>query len=519
MSAEPGTGTATREHAAISRACNTPIPSTRDLDQEWSWSERYSPQPEILAYANHVADRFDLRRDIRFATRVTSARFDEDAGCWEVETDRGDRVTGWFCIMAVGCLSNANIPDFPGRDEFEGPILHTGHWPHEEVDFTGKRGGGHRHRVIGDTVDPGHRQPGQPAHGVPAHAELLGPGVEPSHGPGTGTRGEGRLPGTPGADAGSPHRLLLSVQRRPGACVDAGGTRAPVRGVLGPRRPAVSRRLRRPALRRRRQRDRGRVRPATRSAPSSGTRPPPNCCARTTCSAASDCASIPDTTKPTTCRMSASSTSPGTPIERFSRDGVVVDGTTWPADVIICATGFAAMTGSFERMEITGRDGLTLAEKWRAGPRTCLGLSTHGFPNLFMITGPGSPSVLASMIQAIEQHVDWMADCMAHMRRHRRTHHRTRGRGRGCMGGPRQRGPPVSRCARPAHPGTSGPTSRDGRGCSCPTSAGFRSTVNRCNEGDGCRLRGVHHHRRRDAIGIARDPPDRTLARPGRHGT
>ena len=104
------------------------------------------------------------------------------------------------------------------------------------------------------------------------------------------------------------------------------------------------------------------------------------------------------------------------PIERFTADGIEVDGVAYPLDAIVCATGFAAMTGSFDKIRITGRDGLTLAEKWRAGPRAYLGIASAGFPNLFMITGPGSPSVLASMIQAIEQHVDWLADCMGHMR-------------------------------------------------------------------------------------------------------
>ena len=109
------------------------------LDQEWDWSEKYAPQPEILAYANHVADRFDLKRDIRFDTRVTEAVFNETANRWQIKTDRGDAVSAQFCIMAVGCLSAANLPAFEGIDTFEGPVYHTGHWPHETVDFTGKR--------------------------------------------------------------------------------------------------------------------------------------------------------------------------------------------------------------------------------------------------------------------------------------------------------------------------------------------------------------------------------------------
>ncbi|MBV9565373.1 MAG: NAD(P)/FAD-dependent oxidoreductase, partial [Bradyrhizobium sp.] len=114
---------------------------SEELDQEWSWSEKYAPQPEILNYANHIADRFDLRRDIVFDTRVTAATFDERAELWRIETDRGDEVSAQFCIMAVGCLSAPNHPRFEGAADFRGPIYHTGEWPHEGVDFTGLRVG------------------------------------------------------------------------------------------------------------------------------------------------------------------------------------------------------------------------------------------------------------------------------------------------------------------------------------------------------------------------------------------
>ena len=112
-----------------------------ELDQEWTWTEKYAPQAEILAYANHVADRFDLRRDIRFSTRVVAATFDEKSARWIVETDRGDKVEARFCLMAVGCLSSANKPPFEGMADFKGPIWHTGEWPQEGVDFTGQRVG------------------------------------------------------------------------------------------------------------------------------------------------------------------------------------------------------------------------------------------------------------------------------------------------------------------------------------------------------------------------------------------
>src|SRR6267378_2551378 len=130
---------------------------SEELDQQWDWSEKYAPQPEILAYANHVADRFDLRQHIRFDTRVTAASFDETAKGWRIETDRGDNVTAQFCIMAVGCLSAANRPPFRGREEFGGPIYHTGEWPHEGVDFTGLLVPG-RHGIGGGALE--HRQRG-----------------------------------------------------------------------------------------------------------------------------------------------------------------------------------------------------------------------------------------------------------------------------------------------------------------------------------------------------------------------
>src|SRR6185436_16727352 len=112
-----------------------------ELQQEWDWSERYATQPEILSYAQHVADRFDLRDDIQFDTRVESATFDDTTGQWTVRTDHGDELTARYVVMATGCLSSTNLPDIPGRDSFEGASYHTGRWPHEGVDFTGLRVG------------------------------------------------------------------------------------------------------------------------------------------------------------------------------------------------------------------------------------------------------------------------------------------------------------------------------------------------------------------------------------------
>ncbi len=149
------------------------------LQQDWTWSLRNAKQPEILQYANHVADRFDLRKDIRFETRVRSATFDEPAQQWTIRTDRDDEVTAQFVVMATGCLSNANVPKFPGLDSFTGATYHTGQWPKEGLDLTGKRGRGHRHRFVGHPGDPRDREAGRGALRLPAHPELLTPGAEP----------------------------------------------------------------------------------------------------------------------------------------------------------------------------------------------------------------------------------------------------------------------------------------------------------------------------------------------------
>src|SRR2546423_10763603 len=113
----------------------------KDLEQEWTWSERYSPQPEILKYANHVADRFDLRKDIEFQTSVDKAVWDDDACRWTISTSKGETISAQYYVMASGCLSHSKLPEIPGVESFQGPTYHTGHWPHEGVDFTGLRVG------------------------------------------------------------------------------------------------------------------------------------------------------------------------------------------------------------------------------------------------------------------------------------------------------------------------------------------------------------------------------------------
>src|SRR5690242_6381511 len=388
---------------------------SEELDQEWNWSEKYSPQPEILAYANHVADRFDLRRQIVFDTRVTAATFDEDTDSWSIETNRGDRVVARFCIMAVGCLSAPNRPAFQDMDDFGGPIYHTGEWPHEGVDFTGLRVG-----VIGTGSSAVQSIPiiAQQAlqltvfqrtatWSVPAWNERLSAEdlkEAKAHYPELRAKARARPTGfyfpfnlQPALQASAEQR-----EKQYEAAWQRGGL--PFLGAYGD------------LLFEKSANDtiaefaRQKIRSIVRDPATAELLCPQNVfgCKRLCV----DSGYFETYNLPHVKLVDVSKT----PIERFTRDGIVVDGTEYNADAIVSATGFAAMTGSFDKIAITGRGGRTLAEKWRAGPRAYLGLASAGFPNLFMITGPGSPSVLASMIQAIEQHVDWLVDCLGHMR-------------------------------------------------------------------------------------------------------
>jgi cyclohexanone monooxygenase len=388
---------------------------SEELDQEWTWSEKYSPQAEILAYANHVADRFDLRKNICFDTRVTNAVFDETNDEWVVETDGGHQVRAQFCVMAVGCLSAANQPQFEGIEDFEGPIYHTGHWPHDGVDFTGLRVG-----VIGTGSSAIQSIPviaeqaksltvfqRTASYTVPAWNEALTPefvnSVKASY-PELRAKARARPTGfyfqfntTPALEASEAER-----ERQYEESWERGGL--PFLGAYGDllfekeANDTIAEFARR------------KIRELVDDPATAELLSPDNVfgCKRLCV----DTGYYATYNQPHVSLVDVSDH----PIERLTTDSIVTNAIAYPVDVVVCATGFDAMTGSFEKMNIRGRDGLSLKEKWSAGPRTYLGLSTVGFPNLFMVTGPGSPSVLANMIPSIEQHVDWMVDCMSHIR-------------------------------------------------------------------------------------------------------
>jgi len=392
-----------------------------ELQRDWEWTERYASQPEILTYLNHVAERFDLRRSIRFETRVTAAIFDDSADRWIIRTDRGERVSARFCIMATGCLSAAKVPEFKGIETFRGKRYHTGHWPHEGVDFTGQRVA-----VIGtgssaiQSIPEIARQAAQlfvfqrtPNFSVPAHNAPLSADVIQDwnanlagyrHRERTSAFGFMHEPSTQGALEVSPeerHREYEIRWQRGGFHLigaftdllinkDANDTaaefvRAKIRDIV--RDPAVAEAL------------------LPQSYPI-GTK---RMCVDSGYYATFNRNNV------TLIDLWA------TPIESITPAGVRTSSGEYALDSIVFATGFDAMTGALSNIEIRGRAGIALKQKWAEGPRTYLGLMIAGFPNLFTITGPGSPSVLSNMVVSIEQHVDWIADCLAYLRERRLT--------------------------------------------------------------------------------------------------
>jgi cyclohexanone monooxygenase len=387
------------------------------LQQEWDWSERYAPQPEILRYANHVADRFDLRRDIQLDTRVDRAAFDESANLWQVATSDGKTVAARYFVLATGCLSNARMPDIKGLAGFKGKVYHTGHWPHEPIDFTGLRVG-----VIG-TGSSG-------IQSVPVIAE------QASHLTVFQRTANFSIPARNAALTSEEREAVRAKypEIRRFAREEARNgiyTEMPDKGALddgdNERRAKYESRWSRGGL--------------TFMAVYNDL---------ALDKAANDTAAdfvrekIAETVKdPQTAKLLQPNNHPigskricidsdyfatfnrpnvtlvdirSSPIEEILPNAVRTKAGDYEVDALVLATGFDAMTGSVAKIDIRGRDGQTLNQKWAEGPKTYLGLMSVGFPNLFIITGPGSPSVLSNMIVSIEQHVDWIADCVTWMR-------------------------------------------------------------------------------------------------------
>ena len=407
---------------------------SEELQQEWEWSEKYATQPEILRYAEHVAERFDLQRDISLNTSVESLEWTGDS--WRVTTRgvhdsaKGESLsatTARFVVLATGCLSSANKPRFIDDELFAGRTYHTGAWPHEGVDFTGQRvavigtGSSGIQSIPVIAAQAAHLTVLQrtPAYSVPAHNETLDPRYV--------------------AEIKSDYK---EFRRRNSLTRAALGGDTPT-GPRGARE--VSDDERRVALEDRWQQGGllflGAFNDALLDAESNRliadfVREKIATIVRDPTTAA---ALQPDTV--IGCKRLCVDTGyydtfnrdnvalidlKKHPIVRFTHDGIMLgdsapdgsssDGIEHRFDSIVFATGFDAMTGSILKISITGRDGLTLRDAWSAGPVNYLGLSVHGFPNLFTVTGPGSPSVLTNMIVSIEHHVEWISECISWLR-------------------------------------------------------------------------------------------------------
>jgi cyclohexanone monooxygenase len=389
-----------------------------ELQQQWDWSERYAPQPEILKYANHVADRFDLRSDIQFSTRVERAVFDEAANLWSVTTSQGNSVTANYVILATGCLSNARMPDIKGLKSFKGKVYHTGHWPHEPVDFTGLRVA-----VIGTGSSAIQSVPviaEQASHltvfqrtanfSIPArNAALTSEERESfrSHYPEIRrfAREEARngiyteMPDRGALDDGDNERRAKYEQR----WAKGGLTFMSVYNNL-----ALDTAANDTAANFVREKIAEIVRdPDTAKLLQPNNHPigSKRICIDTDYFATFN--------RPNVTLVDIKSTG----IDEILPNAVRAGAKDYEVDALVLATGFDAMTGSVAKIDIVGRDGKTLNQKWAEGPRTYLGVMSAGFPNLFVITGPGSPSVLSNMMVSIEQHVDWITDCVGYMRK------------------------------------------------------------------------------------------------------
>lgn len=388
-----------------------------ELLEEWEWSERYPRHPEIVRYLNFVADKFALKKDIQFETRVTAARYDADANKWTVETENGERFRATYLITAVGCLSSTNIPNFPGHDSFQGDWYHTGVWPHEGVDFTGKRVGQIGTGSTGIQAAPviaaaaKHLTVFQRTanYSVPAHNHPLSDEFKKYVRENYGEIRE-IIQSTPN---GHPFRIsdrkVFDVDEAERQAIyqeswDVGGLRfracfqdivfdkaandtaaefikAKIREIVkDPKTAALLTDIDHPYSTKRPPIDTGYFETFNR-----------------------DNVDLVDVRS--------------APIECITPTGVkLTNGEEYALDIIVFATGFDAMTGPLLNLNIEGRDGVSLREVWNAGPKTYLGLQVAGFPNLFTVTGPGSPSVLCNMPVAIEQHVEWITDCIAYMR-------------------------------------------------------------------------------------------------------
>jgi cation diffusion facilitator CzcD-associated flavoprotein CzcO len=390
-----------------------------DLEHEWTWTEKYPTQPEILRYITHVADRFDLWPDIAFSTRVTAAEYDEATDRWTVTTDAAGEFDAQFLIMATGCLSAAKLPEIPGLESFHGRTHQTSRWGKDEVRFDGLRVA-----VIGtgssgiQTIPIIAEQAAEltvfqrtPNFSMPAGNRPLSSGeiadMKANYPAWRSLQRESRagIPGTEPVEfavAAPPDERSAKYQE----AWDRGELTALIGTYLDILVDPVANETAAEFVR-------TKIRAAVRDPDVAET-----LCPRTfpvgTKRMCLDTGYYETFNRPNVHLVDLRET----PLVEFTPAGIRTSAAEYDVDAIVFATGFDALTGALAAIDIRGRNGVSLASQWSAGPRNYLGLTMAGFPNLFTITGPLSPSVLSNMVVSIEQHVDFVSDCVAYLRGH-----------------------------------------------------------------------------------------------------
>jgi cyclohexanone monooxygenase len=387
------------------------------LQREWQWTEKYPSQPEILRYLDHVADRYDLRRDIQLETRVTAARYDEAKGRWLVATDRGEHFDVHWLIMATGCLSTARVPEFAGRERFRGRSYHTGEWPKDPVDFTGQTVGVIGTGSSGIQVIPQVAQQAKrlyvfqrtPNFSIPAHNRPLLPEeieerrrIQAEH----NARARLSLFGVPW-DINMQMALQVSAderQKQYEAAWQAGGATPMLVAYADLLANEAANETAAEFVR-------GKIRAIVKDPKVAELLSPIDhpLGAKRICV---DTDYYKTFNRDNVTLVDVRSD----PIVEITATGLRTQRAHYELDSLIYATGFDAMTGALLAIDIRGRGALPLRQKWAHGPRTYLGLMVEGFPNLFTVTGPGSPSVLSNVVVSIEQHVEWIVECIRHLR-------------------------------------------------------------------------------------------------------
>jgi cyclohexanone monooxygenase len=389
---------------------------SQELEQEWVWSEKYAGQAEILRYIEHVADRFELRRDINFNTRVTSAAWDATASQWVLAADTGLQVNAQFCVMATGALSIERLPDIPGMASFSGGIFHTGAWPQQGIDFTGKRVGVIGTGSSGIQAIPAIAKQAKALvvfqrtanFSIPAWNEPLKPETQLAW---KANYSEHRLrarelgtlyefSGKAATETSEQERLQEYERRWQKGGVnfvhsfnDLMANKASNDTIADFVRSKIRTIVKDPTV-------------ANSLCPNDHPLGTKRICVDTGYFETynRDNVTLVDLKK--------------TPIEEVVPQGIRTSSVTHELDALVCATGYDALTGAVLNIDVRGTGGQRLQEKWAHGPRTNLGLMTHGFPNLFIITGAGSPSVLVNMVVGIEHHVEWISDCLRYLKAH-----------------------------------------------------------------------------------------------------